>query len=357
MTPTVPPTPVATERLWARLAAKPHAFDLFMALRRIEGAHLTLPRLGTALKPRDEPVRFAQDPTLSFPPAPIAEVTPPGTGPARLVQRVVGLLGANGALPTHLTEYVRERTLHHGDPTLQRFMDMLLHRFGLLLYRAWTRSQPAAMLDRADDAAIERWLGSLIGLGLPALRQRDALHDHARLFFAGRLARQVRDADGLQAWISLQFGVPVQVRQCQGHWMPLHPDDRSRLSRYGQPALGRGAVLGRQVWDVQHKFRIVLGPLDLADYQRFLPGGPALQVLRDLVRQYVGLEFEWDLQLILRHDNVPSWSLGRRAGVAGHLGRASWLASRQRERDADQLVVHVERLPAPRPPSPPSNHR
>lgn len=331
------------QALWQRLAARPYDFDLFQAMRRIEGAHPHLPRLGESLRPQDEPVRFTQEPTLIFPPSPIGQVQGPGEGPARLVQRVIGFLGPNGALPIHLTEYVRERAMHHGDPTMQRFLDMLLHRFGLLFYRAWTRSQPAVMLDRADDASIERWLGALFGLGGPAFRQRDELPDHAKLFYAGRLARGTRDADGLRAWIQVQFDVPVRVEQFKGHWMPLDREERSRLTRHGQQGLGRGTVLGKQVWDVQHKFRIVIGPLGLARYREFLPGAKGLAALKSLVRQYVGFEFAWDVQLILRADDVPAWSLGK-SSVAGALGRSGWMNHRQRTRDAADLIMNVEHL-------------
>lgn len=333
----------AAHALWQRLQERPYDFDLFQALRRIEGAHPGLPRLGQAQRPQDEPVRFAQEASLSFPPAPIGQMQSSAAGPMRLVQRVFGFLGPNGALPLHLTEYVRERAMHHGDPTMQRFLDMLLHRFGLLFYRAWTRAQPAVMLDRADDASIERWLGALFGLAEPAFRRRDDLADHAKLFYAGRLSRGTRDADGLRAWIEVQFGVDVRIDQFQGHWMSLHDDERSRLTRHGQQGLGRGAVLGRQVWDVQHKFRIVLGPLSLRQYQDFLPGAAGLRVLRSLVRQYVGFEFAWDVQLILHKHDVPAWPLGR-GPVAGALGRSSWMNQRQRPRDADDLVMNVEHL-------------
>jgi len=338
-----------SEDLFARLARKSSSFDLFQAMRRIEQAFPDKPRLGDGMRPVDEPFRFAQEPSLIFAPAPVAAFERPENGALpRLVQRVFGFLGPNGALPIHLTEYARERQLYNGDRTFSRFLDMLLHRFGLFFYRAWARTQPVVALDRPADAPIVRHIGALFGLIEPATRRRDALGDFPKLFFAGRLARSVRDADGLEAWLTLQFGGPVRVDQFQGHWMGLGREERSRLQRDGQPALGRGAVLGKSVWDVQHKFRIVIGPLSWERFAALLPDGQPLAQLRALVRQYVGFEFAWDLRLILKRDEVPSWTLASgRDGRTGRLGRTAWLHGARnfrRSADADQLIMNVESI-------------
>jgi type VI secretion system protein ImpH len=220
---------------------------------------------------------------------------------------------------------------------------MLLNRFGLMFYRAWARANPVVELDRPANAAVVRHVGALFGLAEPSLRERDALGDFAKLHFVGRLARSVRDADGLEAWIRLHFGMPVRVEQFCGHWMPLAREERSRLRRNGEHGLGRGAVLGESVWDVQHKFRIVVGPLDWTRFTSMLPGGSPLDQLQAMVRQYIGFEFNWDLRLILRQGDVPNWQLGKRPGV-GLLGRTAWLNGYRREADADQLVMNVESI-------------
>ena len=349
--PQASPSPPPAHRLQAdavmrELTERPGSFDLFQALRRIEASHPELPLLGDALRPVDEPIRFAQEPALTFAPAAITSIEHGGPTPPRLKQRVFGFLGPNGALPIHLTEYVRERILHHGDHTLGRFLDMLLHRFGLFFYRAWARAQPAVGLDRPVDSSVSRHLGALFGLIEKSTRERDALGDFPKLYFAGRLARSVRDADGLEAWLKLQFGVPVRVEQFCGHWMALGDAERSRLTRHGQAGLGRGAVLGRSVWDVQHKFRIVIGPLRWQRFTTLLPGDAPLDQLQALVRQYVGFEFNWDLRLILQREDVPSWRLGSERSV-GQLGRTAWLngsRSYRRERDADDLIMNVESI-------------
>lgn len=335
--------PTAPPEVFQALAERPGRFDLFQALRRIEAAHPAQPRLGEALRPGDEPVRFASEPALNFAPTAITRLDAHEHGPPRLVQRVLSLFGPNGALPTHLTEYARERAMHHGDRTFAAFADLLLHRFGLLFYRAWARAHPVVGLDRGRDAPIVRQMGALVGLAEPALRERDALGDFAKLYFAGRLARSARDADGLQSWISLRFKVPALVQQFSGHWMALETEERTRLQRHDGIGLGRGAVLGRQVWDVQHKFRIEIGPLGWADFQRFLPSGDHLPALQAMVRQYVGHEFAWDLRLRLKPVEVPVWPLGRQRGI-GQLGRSAWLNSPRPRKRADQLVMNVESI-------------
>ena len=332
----------ATRRLHAdwlrRVAEQPYRYDFYQVLRRFEAAHPQLPRLGEAARPADEPLRIGQPADLTFAPAALHSLTVRANGAPLLSQRIFGLLGPNGPLPTHVTELVRERSRHHGDPVLQRFMDLLTHRFALLFYRAWAQAQPVTSLDRAGDTQFVRRLGALAGLGIESTLERDAVGDAAKLHFTGRLARHVRDAEGLLAWCKSQFDAAVRVEQWCGHWMPLARDERTRLR--GRDGLGQGAVLGAAVWDVQHKFRIVIGPLRLARYHAFLPGGPDLARLQAIVRQWVGLEFEWDVQLILARADVPRLRLATGAGM---LGRTAWLGNRRQPGDASDLILNVER--------------
>jgi type VI secretion system protein ImpH len=58
-----------------------------------------------------------------------------------------------------------------------------------------------------------------------------------------------------------------------------------------------------------------------------------------MVRHWVGLEFEWDLKLILAHQDVPRMRMGR----SGELGRSTWLGHYKKLADADDLVIDVER--------------
>ena len=323
--------------LFTSLAEAPYRHDFYLTLRRLECV-FDMPRWGTAARPRDEPIRLGQDPALAFAPAPLASFTPAtATEPPRLHVHLFGLLGPNGPLPLHLTEYTRERLRNAGDPTISRFLDVLQHRFLAFLYRAWAQAQPHVARDRPADDRFSTYVGAFIGLAPPAFRNRDAVPDLAKLFHAGALLRQARNADGLAAILGDYFGVRVRIQEFVGHWMDLAPSERTGLGR-DDASLGRGAVLGERVWDRQHKFRVRLESLSLAQYESFLPGGRPLSELVAWVRQYLCLELAWDVRMVLRENEVPSLRLGQ----SGQLGWTSWLGQRRTRADADDLCLDAE---------------
>jgi type VI secretion system protein ImpH len=328
------------------VSKEPYRYDFYQTLRRLECLYVARPRWGTALRPIDEPVRLGQEPELSFAPAPLASLELGShDSPPRLHVRLFGLLGPNGPMPTHLTEYTRHRLRHSNDPTLSRFLDLLHHRFIALFYRAWAQAQPHVNRDRSRQDRFRMYVGSFVGIAPAPTRDRDSVLDAARLFHAGTLVRQVRNADGLAAILQQFFGVRARVEQFVGHWMRLASGDLTRLGRRGSP-LGQGAVAGARVWDHQSKCRIHLGPLTLAQYEAFLPRPAAsgrepashLRKLVDWVRFYLCFELDWDVRLHLRRDEVPALTLGR----AGQLGWTTWLGRRQSAADAADLRLDAE---------------
>lgn len=333
--------------LFEALARAPWSFDFFQALRRIEGLFSDRPKLGKALRPADEPVRLSQEASVAFAPSTLSACEIDDGRPPRLEQRFFGLLGANGPLPLHITEYVRERLIHNSDPTLARFLDLFHHRMALLFYRAWAEARPTVHQDRPDEDRFTAYVGSLAGHGLRGTLVRDAVPDHAKRFFVGHLARNPKNAEGLASILEGFFQLPVRVDQFVLGWLELPRDQRTALG--GEPrvsgALGLGTVVGERVRDVQSRFRAVMGPMDLDRFRDFLPGGRSLDKLKDWVRNYVGFEFDWDVQLVLARDEVPGIRLGRE----GQLGWTSWLGARRADTDAGDLTLSPERTRRPRP--------
>lgn len=322
--------------------AAPWRHGFYGTLRQIECAYSQYPRIGEARRPQEEAVRLGQEPSLSFAPAVFSAIRAGKHGaPPRLVQQFFGLFGPNGPLPLHLTEFARQRVIHHRDGSFVRFADLLHHRLLTLFYRAWAQAQPTVSFDRPKADRFSSYVGSFVGMGTPAVQHRDAAGDHVRLHFAGLLSRQVRTAEGLRTMLAGYFRLPVRVVEFAGHWLRLPADDLTRLGGVAPSgALGQGAVLGSRVWDRQHRIRLVFGPLDQTQFQSLLPGAGTLKRLVALMRHYLCFELDWDLQLVVDGRETPA----ARLGGGTRLGWSSWIGSRPRTQDAADLILDPERL-------------
>jgi type VI secretion system protein ImpH len=334
------------ESIFARLHADPHSFDFFQAVRRIEAERADLPSVGHSIRPSQDAVRYCQEPSLAFAPSTVWRYLPPATdSPARLFVNFLGMLGPNGPLPLHLTDYARDRERNHSDPSMARFLDLFNHRIVSLFFRAWASSSQAVSYERgtranpADAVTADRfgvYFASLFGLGQSSLRDRDAVADVAKLHYAGRLSNQTRNAEGLRAIVQQFFGIDAQIEEFVGRWIDVPYEYRCRLGEGpGTGTLGGTIIVGGRSWDCQQKFRIRLGPMDLADYQRMLPGGDSIRRLIAWVKTYTCDEFDWDVRLILRAREVPRVCLGS----MGQLGWTTWVRSTPAPKDGDDLIL------------------
>lgn len=328
-------------RQWSH---QPWAYDYFAVMRRLEAIASASPRWGRALLPGAEPVRVGQEPSLAFAPASFSRFdAATDTSPPRLAQLFFGYIGPNGPLPVHLSDFIRERALNHGDRTWLAFLDQFAHRFSLHFYRAWAQARPAVSLDRPGEDRFRQQVGALIGTGTAARNHRDEIHDDARLHFSGWLVRRVRNAESVEAVLRGYFGIGVTLERWVGHWMQLPHGEFTRLGASPRNdaarRLGGGAMLGRRAWDRQHKVRLHLGPLTIEQYRLFLPIGSARPVLQRWMQQLLGDELEWDAQLMLRREEVPPIRLGTRRGNAPRLGWVSWLGALPRTRDAVEVRI------------------
>ncbi len=331
------PAAVELDRLLSEAVAR---LDFYQVMRLIENTHAELPRVGTSLRPRDDAIRLGQEAALAFAAGPLAGYDRARDGrPPRLRVNFFGLLGPNGPLPIHLTEFARDRQRNSADPTFVRFLDLFHHRMLSLFYRAWATAQPVVNRDRPQDDRFALYVGALCGLGQTSLHRRDAVPDRAKLHFAGLLSQATRHAEGLRAILQAFFRVPVEILQFVGQWLEVPADLRTRIGvRDGHARLGDSTTLGGRSWQVQHKFRVRIGPVGRADFERFLPGGDSLPRLAAWIRNYVGDTLDWDLQLVLRPDAVPALTLGG-GGGGTRLGWTTWLGGDPAKRRCDQLVL------------------
>jgi type VI secretion system protein ImpH len=328
----------APDPLIDELVKRPYAFDFFRVVRLLEARRPDLPRVGFSILPSEDLVRFWQNPSLRFAPATLESVRldTPRDVPC-VVVNFFGLFGPNAPLPPHITEYVLERELHHHDPTITAFFNLFHHRLISLFYRAWASTQKAVDLDRPLDQRYAAYIGSFFGIGMETLQERDAVCDAAKLFFAGRLSCQTRNAEGLEAILREYFHIPVEVQPFTGRWLHLPPDSICELGQSADNgSLGVNTIVGERFWDCQLSFRVRFGPMNLADYERMLPKGDSFERLKYWVLNYCGEHYFWDAQLVLEAAEVPAIQLGD----YGRLGWTTWVKTKPFARDADELILN-----------------
>ena len=358
------------------LMAEAYRFDFFQAVRILErmGREEGAPGAGRHpagedYAPKEEAVRFRAVVSHSFPAGAISEIRapakdatgadgadgaeePPG-GPPEMTVACLGLTGPQGVLPDHYTALLISR-VRGKDYALRDFFDLFNHRTISLFYRAWEKYRFPFAYERSalaeDDAREDLFthvLYSLVGMGTRTLRGRMSFDDEALLYYGGHFAHYPRSAVSLAMIVSDYFELAAEVKQFQGQWLYLDQDDLSqmptRANRLGQNnRLGDNLVVGGRVWDVQSKFRLRLGPLSYRQFCRFIPSGDALKPLSEMVRHYVGGEFDFDVQPVLLKDEVPRCQLGADGSDPARLGWNTWIRSGQFEHDVDDAVFSLE---------------
>ena len=338
------------DSLIASLAEKPFKFDFYAALRLLQSSFGNRPRIGYSESPADDPVRLAQNPALDFAPSTLAASDDPMVRrseelrrkdpdrPPVIHSRHFGMFGPNGPLPLCLTEYARDRILHHGDFTFASFCNVFHHRLLSFFFRSWADANKTVDLDREENRSWSQFAGSLVGLGMDSLldREDDKVPGRAKLYFAGRLVHQARNAEGLEAIIQDYFGVRSEVWSFVGRWLDLPNTSVCKLGDSPDTGvLGASVIVGSRVWTCQLHFRLRLGPMKFSDFERLLPLGKSFRRLCDWVRLYAGDHFSWDVKLVLAKEEVPAIQMGR----AGRLGWTTWLKTKPFDHDAEDLVL------------------
>lgn len=318
------------------LRREPWRFSFYQAMRILESEFQRDSQWGYGRKAVDDPVRLAQEPSMIMAPASLSEFTVEQGRPPRLSVLFYGLFGPQGPLPFHLTEYARERVLHHQDDSLIAFLDMFHHRLLTYFYRIWADSTPTVNLERHDDV-FARQLNAVFGLLEGDEFPADRMPNRLKRFFSGHLASEAKHPEALLDILKSILTMPVYLEEFVGRWLLIEHRDLLRIhSLFDSQRLGRQATLGRRTWQKINKFRLRIGPLSMKQYQSLLPGGGLLEKVVSAVDSYIGGELDWDMNLVLaRTDATPT-----RPGAFGQLGWTSWLVEGPVTMDLDDLELN-----------------
>jgi type VI secretion protein, VC_A0111 family len=323
------------------LLDEPFRFDFFQAVRLLEKVYPDRKPIGGEALPAQEIVRFRSRISLDFPASEIdsiRESNGDGSDEQKIEMFVnfMGMIGANGVLPMHYTELVLDR-IRYRDTAMWAFMDMFAHRAISMFYRAWAKYRFPIGYERGQDE-FTSYLFDFAGLGTHGLRGRTSVEDETLLPYTGLISQKPHSTNAVENILSDYFGVPAKVKQFFGQWLTLGKDDLTRLGEKNS-VLGRSAIAGNQVWDQQSKFRVCLGPMPLKQFQAFLPNGTAHKIFKSIVTFLVGLEFDFDMQLLLKNTQVPGAVLTTRAVRRPMLGWTSWLKTLPMTTNDDQVIL------------------
>jgi type VI secretion system protein ImpH len=299
---------------------QPAQQDFLGLCRTLEAGIDERPRIGASLTRREDLARFGQDPYFAFAASSIARATPDKDGVPNIIVRFLGLLGPQGAMPLGVTEealhYIQAR-----DEAFARFLDLLNNRFIQLFFRAWADPRPVTHRDRSqEEDRFLTYLGVNLGLGSPIFRNQDHVDDLVKIAFAGLMGAKTRSVSRLSAALSQIFGVTVALEEFVGQRLIIDEEQCSRLGG-NYATLGRDILLGAGIYSVQDKFRFQIFVNSLADFETFLPSGEHSRTFAAVVAFFLGLELEWDVELMLPAGQARGMVLGQ----SGRLGWTSWL--------------------------------
>ena len=321
-----------------------YRFDFFQAVRLLQRLYPEREPVGASVDPRKEAVRFRSKVSIAFPPSAIDEIEAPPEAdadrPARMTVPFWGLTGPIGVLPAPYTELLIER-VRFKDTALWEFLDLFHHRMLSFFYRAWEKSRFPVSYERTGEDPFTAYLFDEVGMGTAGLRGRMSVPDQALVFYAGLISQKPHSSTAIAQVLGDYFRVPVTVVQFHGQWLPLEAENLTRVGA-ANSELGKNLVAGTHVFVSQSKFRVRLGPLTLRQFGAFLPNGRALRPLGQLTRFLAGFEFDFDVQLVLKKEEVPPCRLGGEGPIPPMLGWTTWIRTEEMKEDASDVVLPID---------------
>ena len=328
------------------LFEEPFRFEFFQAVRLLGKIFSGQSPVGREAMPHEEIIRFRSNVTLNFPASEIQELNEHADGdgdPAdrrtEMLVNFMGIIGASGVLPVHYTELALER-IRHRDTALWAFLDIFNHRSISMFFRAWEKYRFPIGYEKGQDD-FTGYLFDFAGLGTAGLLGRMSIDDETLLPYVGLVSQMPHSTNALENIVSDYFRADVKIVQFFGQWLALNEEDVTKLGSRNT-RLGQETIAGTRIWDQQSKFRVKIGPLPFKQFQAFLPNGSANKPLRSILKFVSGMEFDFDVQLVLNSKQVPSTVLTTRAMRRPMLGWTSWLKTKPFKSHDEQVVLSME---------------
>ncbi len=298
------------------------SFNFFKAVHLLEGYGRGRP-MGKALSPGKDPVRFRVRPGFTFPASDISSLQNGHVHSDPVVTvNFMGLIGPSGVLPHWYNSHAQDLN-HKKDYALTDFLDLFHHRLISLFYLAWKKYRLPENYRPDGGDPISRCLSGYIGLDEQTQKADPEFARVSRrrlIYFAGLASRNVPTVSAVEAIIANATGVPIRVEQFVERMLPVHEQDRTRLG-CANGTLSQDALCGGRIRNITAFFEVTLGPMSWKKYIAFQPRSRNLALVRKLITFIVGLEYEFEIRLVIKGPEIPSLPLGGGKEGAPILGR------------------------------------
>jgi len=311
-----------------KLAENFYQFNFFKAVQLLESMYPEKEKLGKTLSPLLESVRFMVSPDIQFPPADILNIDfGYEDEPVKMEVPFMGLIGISGVLPDWYNELALEMDYVYqeindkdGDSGMTAFYNIFHHRLISLFYLAWKKTRIIENYSNKNDDKVSRILLSLLGLGTDNILDNIKLKPEMLINYSGLLSRQVPSAYTIEKLIEYAFQQKVKVVQFIDRLISVLPEDQTQIGKK-DISFKDNILCGSFFHDCQSCFRVEIGPLEYEPFIDFLPGKDNLRKLFTLIRYIVGVEYEFQVRIILKKKYVSELKFSNQV----QLGWTTWL--------------------------------
>lgn len=331
-------------------------FDFFKAVWLLERLCAGATPVGARGPASGEAIRFRPHIAVGFPPTDLRRVEArPGADDAETTYRLdvtfMGLYGVSTPLPLHYAvdmlrsvdpyplaaEAAAEEAASDRLPSSVKvtdtnptrdFLDIFHHRLISLFYRAWAKYRYDVTFPMPERDLITDYLLWLIGHSRASDEDLLGVCPIRMLRYAGVLTQHPRSSAMLEGVLTDYWdGLPVEVEQFRGRWVPLGDTDKNRIG-LANCRLGVDLTVGDQVYDLSGAFNVAVGPVDWQTYLSFVPDGDSFARTQALVELYRADPLSFNVEVRLRAGQVPETGLSSDE-AAGRLGYTSWVRTEE----------------------------
>jgi type VI secretion system protein ImpH len=297
-------------------------FQLIETLYQLHGDDLEQRPLSAQTRRR---LRLEVSPSLAFPVADVLRADRISDDRYRIEASFLGLHGTDSPLPPYYLEEIAYEHAH-GIGIRPAYFNFFNHRLHTLLHQGWRKYRYYQRFQPGAKDGFSRYIFALIGLEDSELRGATPLPWSRLLSFVGMIASRSRSPGMVAGMIAHCFDLEhVSIREFEKRTVLIPQSQRNQLGTHNC-ALGENLLVGASTESRSSKFTIVIAGLDQKQFRNLLPSSDNYQRLVKLVDFLLRDVGAYDLELRMRAEEAPPFSL--RAEHGTHLGWTSFIADR-----------------------------